>query len=96
MCTVSRSDIDIRAVLQMVCADPAIAGQIVRRYRALSREREYRRHYKCYRNLHFHVSHEMRRTSGMDSKFDALRKVCSPTQPSSGTRITPRNAKLCD
>jgi hypothetical protein len=32
------------------------AGQIVRRERALSRKREDRRRYNCYRNLHFHVS----------------------------------------
>jgi hypothetical protein len=56
MGSIRRSNIDIRAIPQVVCADPAIAGQIVRRFRALSREREYRRHYNCYRNLHFDVS----------------------------------------
>ena len=39
--------------------------------RALSGEHEYLRHYKCSRNLHFHVSHEMRSTSRLDSRFDA-------------------------
>ena len=50
------SDIDIGAVLQVVCADSAIADQIVGRYRALSCKREHRRRDKCYRNVHFHLS----------------------------------------
>src|SRR6266446_1460645 len=49
MRTVSRSDIDIRAVLQVVCTYPAIAGQVVRRLSGLTREREHGRHYNCYR-----------------------------------------------
>ena len=55
MRTFRRSNIDIGAVLQVVCADPAITCQSVRRYCALSSKREHRRRDNCYSNVHFHL-----------------------------------------